>query len=397
MELQVDINQLLVPISEAAPTGQDLRLDDSINSLYFQLRESRNTARQAERRQLQEAEQQFIVAGDWQKFAKQAVQVLEKQTKDFEIACWLMEAWTRCAGFQGLYNGLLLLHGLLCDYWPAIYPIEDEEGLPGKLVAFNSLNGQEAPGSLIMPIMAQPLIKGAGSERYAFWQYQQAMEVAQLPDPEKRRARIQQGAIELSVIQYAANNTPASFKQTLIEQISACLEALAALEELFTELCGNEQAPPSHHIRRALESCLQIAQLVYKNMQSQAAEPADVGATEVYQDNEKFTNEEEHEIFTDKSKGEITNRRLALLQLMKIGQYFRKNEPQSPVSYVIEKAIHWAQLPLPELLDELVMDQNTRFDLGRVTGAYSKNRISEPQFNYQENELQGDYREDYED
>ena len=46
----IDIDSLLAPISEAAPTGINLRADASPTSIYFKLKDARSGARAAERR-----------------------------------------------------------------------------------------------------------------------------------------------------------------------------------------------------------------------------------------------------------------------------------------------------------------------------------------------------------
>jgi len=48
------------------------------------------------------------------------------------------------------------------------------------------------------------------------------------------------------------------------------------------------------------------------------------------------------------------NRDLAFHELRKIANYFAKSEPHSPVSFLLEKAIRWGYMSLPDLMEELV-------------------------------------------
>ena len=48
------------------------------------------------------------------------------------------------------------------------------------------------------------------------------------------------------------------------------------------------------------------------------------------------------------------NRDQAFLELRKLANYFHKAEPHSPVSFLLEKAIRWGYMSLPELMQELV-------------------------------------------
>jgi type VI secretion system protein ImpA len=52
------------------------------------------------------------------------------------------------------------------------------------------------------------------------------------------------------------------------------------------------------------------------------------------------------------------NRDLAFHLLREVSSYFRQSEPHSPVSFLLEKAIRWGYLSLPELLQEMMVEQD---------------------------------------
>jgi type VI secretion system protein ImpA len=54
--------------------------------------------------------------------------------------------------------------------------------------------------------------------------------------------------------------------------------------------------------------------------------------------------------------GGFASRNEALGELTRLASYFRKTEPQSPISYTLEEAVRRARLTLPELLAELSED-----------------------------------------
>ena len=49
-----------------------------------------------------------------------------------------------------------------------------------------------------------------------------------------------------------------------------------------------------------------------------------------------------------------------LKELAKIGEFFRKTEPQSPIAYTLEEAIRRGRMSWPDLLAELVSDTKVR-------------------------------------
>ena len=65
---------------------------------------------------------------------------------------------------------------------------------------------------------------------------------------------------------------------------------------------------------------------------------------------------------------QIMTRDDALEGLLKVADFFRQTEPHSPVSYALEQAVRWGRMPLPELLGDLISDQNVRDEMFRRLG-----------------------------
>ena len=57
--------------------------------------------------------------------------------------------------------------------------------------------------------------------------------------------------------------------------------------------------------------------------------------------------------------GLIVNRNDAIDALREVASYFRHHEPHSPVAYLLERAVAWANMPLEEWLAEVVRDEST--------------------------------------
>ena len=52
--------------------------------------------------------------------------------------------------------------------------------------------------------------------------------------------------------------------------------------------------------------------------------------------------------------GHLTSRDDAFRTLMQVADFFRRTEPQSPIPYLLEQAVRWGKMPLPELLNEML-------------------------------------------
>jgi type VI secretion system protein ImpA len=61
--------------------------------------------------------------------------------------------------------------------------------------------------------------------------------------------------------------------------------------------------------------------------------------------------------------GAIRGRQEALRRLSEIAEFFQKTEPHSPVSYLVERAVKWGNMPLEQWLQEVIKDSTT---LGQV-------------------------------
>lgn len=110
---------LLEPISAERPCGESIRA----NPVYDQLKEARR-------------EEDDLSQGEWKHERKVAdfgqvlklgQKVLAEQSKDLEVATWLVEALLNREGFAGLAEGLELVTGLLETFWDKLYPRFDEE------------------------------------------------------------------------------------------------------------------------------------------------------------------------------------------------------------------------------------------------------------------------------
>ncbi|MNE70257.1 hypothetical protein D3C80_1660380 [compost metagenome] len=63
------------------------------------------------------------------------------------------------------------------------------------------------------------------------------------------------------------------------------------------------------------------------------------------------------------SNQSLSSKQDALRQLKEIAAFFRHSEPHSPVAYLLERAVTWADMPLDQWLTEIIDDEGM---LGRI-------------------------------
>jgi len=68
------------------------------------------------------------------------------------------------------------------------------------------------------------------------------------------------------------------------------------------------------------------------------------------------------------SGGSIRARQDALRRLAEVADYFRRTEPHSPVSYLVQRAIAWGHMPLETWLGEVIKDSSLLESLRETLG-----------------------------
>lgn len=369
----LDIAKLLAPIAGDKPAGPDLRANAGPTSSYYQVKDGRNTARAAERRM--EGGVEDPIPPDWKVVVTAAVKALA-ESKDLELAAYLIEGLGRTNGFAGLRDGFKLARGLVETFWDGIYPTPDEEGVPTRVAPLAGLNGDDAEGTLIAPINRIPITDSASLGKLTYANYLQAVATGKILDPKARDKKIADGAMHMELVQKAVDETPPQFYRAIYDDLVAALAEFAELGKVLDAKAG-PAAPPASAIRTALENVLAALNDVAKaklavTMTKPTAEKKDEGDGKGGADAEKNGKPKEEE------QGEklpvIRNREDALNAILQLGEYFRRTEPHSFVPFALEQAVRWGRMALPELMLELIAEEGPRKALFKQVGI----RAAEP-------------------
>ncbi len=365
----LDMERLLQPIPGDNPAGGDLRGDGSPTSVYYQIKDARNAARDAERKSLFEDEDSpGGELPDWKPVIKLGPQIIAEKSKDLEIAAWLIEALTRRDGFAGLRDGFRLAREMVERFWEDLYPTPDEEGVITRVAPLAGLNGVDAHGVLLTPISNIAITADSSEGRLSLVNYQRALDIDRIEDPDKRAQRIEQGWATMQVFMRAVAETPPDFFRALLDDISAAAEEFSLLGEALEKRCGKDEdgydlTPPSSAVRNALQEAEETVRAITKDilgLDEQAVAAAGEGDTlEVSGNGVAVANVR---------SGPVATREDAFGALLQVAEFFKRTEPHSPVSYTLEQAVRWGRMPLPELWKELIPDETTRDQMFKLVG-----------------------------
>jgi type VI secretion system protein ImpA len=144
----LDMQSLLLPVSGAAPGGENLEYSAEYSAL------TRTLQGKPERR-MGEA----VVAAeppDWSTAIDQASALLRK-SKDLRIATELTRALLKRDGYAGLAQGLAVIRGLLETFWAVLYPQLDEgdHDPTSRINAMAALTHRD----MVSAVRAAPMVK----------------------------------------------------------------------------------------------------------------------------------------------------------------------------------------------------------------------------------------------
>ncbi|KPH86593.1 type VI secretion protein ImpA [Komagataeibacter intermedius AF2] len=350
----LDIDILLNCIDKTVPTGDDIRADYSPTSLYYKLRDARADARAAERA-ADANPAEAVTPPEWRNVRKLASQILAEKAKDLEVAAWLTESLVRSDGLAGLAFGATLIEGLATRYWDTLYPMPDEDGMETRVAPVTGLNGEGGDGTLIQPLRKLELFNDRNGEPVMLFQYEQSAELQTLADPQRIEARIAAGVVPYDTMTAAARAAPAGHYAALMADLRAATAAWSTMGETLDRLAGPD-APPT---RRVADVLSLIGDFLTRY--APAAASADVGDSAVAD-----------MVQTDTPAGGApapvgmaaprppVTREDALARLAEVAEFFRRAEPQSPLAYTLEEAIRRGRMTWPELVAELVEDEQAR-------------------------------------
>lgn len=357
----LDLATLLAPI-DGTPggAGTDPRRPAAGYRPYDQIKDARRDGRAAEReydawlaRDAEERLQGEVPPADpdrhWRVIREAAPPLLAGEAKDIEIACLLGEALLRRHGLAGLAATLDLIGGLVDGYWGYLFPRPGEaegegegeaaEPVPACLKPLVDLATDTQAAALVAPILKLPITDSGPPGPFAVWQL------------EKHRADIES----------SARRTPIAFYRTLA---GAAFDCRAAFRRLTASLAGRlgEAAPLGlDGLDGALARLEQALALIGEAVPEVAVlltPPPPVTAEE---GEEGAGAAALVAAGLPSAEAAFASREEAFRLLERIALFFRQTEPHSPISYTLDEVVRRGRLSFPELLAELVPNEDARF------------------------------------
>lgn len=217
--MPTNLTELLTPISEASPCGDDLLFSAEFDAIQH--------ARKFDDPSLDQGEWiTDIKEADWGFVVEQASALLRERTKDLRLAVWLTEALAIEDGIGGLTQGYTLLTSLCRQFWDHVHPLPDGDDAEYRLG-----NVAWLAGRTVDLLRAVPLTDGAANAFSELdWDVAQHVAQAIRRDPEQA-SEIARGKPSVEQIEASKRMTPVAFYARLLGELKAFQAALDALEQ----------------------------------------------------------------------------------------------------------------------------------------------------------------------
>jgi len=333
--------EILRPIPGDNPAGQNLR--------YAPVYEKIKEARREDDELNQGAWQHERKLADNSLVIKLAEEALATQSKDLQLAAWLVEGLLKKMGFGGLDEGLRICTGLVANFWDNVYPELDEGDAENRAAHLDWVGSK-----LEHPVKNSALCR----DGFNFYQYKESRTLGyedEAKTKEQKAARekvLKDGKLAPEIFDKAFAETPKAFYLQSEKQLDSTLAAIEELHQVCDEKFGS--AAPSFNrlkdavtqVRHVVHGLLQkkretepdpVEEVVPDEAPAEGAETAGEGAPAATGGGMMFS-------IPGLSANEPADKRDAIAAIVAAAAVLRRRDPLSPSSYLLLRGMRWGEL-----------------------------------------------------
>jgi type VI secretion system protein ImpA len=357
----INLEALLSPVSEEKPAGEYLRY----SGIYDEISE----ARRADLEVSQGEWQTEMKTADFRKVIVLATPALEKETKDLQIAAWFSEALVKEYGFSGLRDSLKMMTGFQENFWETLHPEVDEGDMEGRANAIAWMETQASYAikeAKITSYAGYSYVDWEDSKKFDIPDNLEMLDTAEQQKFNELRAQAEkENRVTANKWRAEISQTRRAFYEELMFLIDECWAAYNDINRVIEEKFDRNQAPGLNNLKKSLD---EVQTQVKKLLEDKRAEEPD----EEVETAEGETTGEDGTIIkvagVATASGAIQNRQDALKRLADIATFFQKTEPHSPISYLVQRAVKWGNMPLETWLQDVIKDETVIFQLRQTLG-----------------------------
>jgi type VI secretion system protein ImpA len=310
-EFAAELARLTEPLEPSTPCGVDLDGSPELVALESQRVFGLLTTPETE--------------PDWRELRSQARLALNR-SKDLRVLAHFAAAITRTGTLLDAVNLFALLETWLTRYWDEVYPRLDEDAIARR----NAINCFADRVAVIDPLRRLPLIVHPQLGAFSLRDIDIATGVQPNPDVDREP----RNETEVSG---AFQDADITRLQELHAHTQRAAQALARVQEIMRARGGEDSIPALEPITKQLA---RIQQLLFPRIGNELAQASTESSSGDV-------------VSTQRVAGMIRSRQDAVRALEAVVDYFRRNEPSSPVPLVVERAKRMVSMDFLEVLADL--------------------------------------------
>jgi type VI secretion system protein ImpA len=333
----LNIDELAKPLPGDEPAGKDLEYDPvyvELDSLAVAVPDSFMGDSKIEGH-----------GPDWKKLNKNCID-LWGRTRDLRVAVYLTIGQAVTGGLEGLAAGMKLTLFLVRDLWEAFYPRLDSDNDP--LERLNILSMLSPPtGSVNDPVMFIPRFRETRLVPSLRYTLRDLLIAAKEIEPAE-------GGVEERLLRAEFMSVP----QEEIEQQSGFASEIKTLIDELCETANSKMTDGSILDMSALTHELDRLGGFYDSFKAspvaESVEETADGAPETHDPATASSSQIALLSYNAASRAE------ALMLLKKGAEYFQKEEPNSPIPQLVNRALRFSEMSFIELIEDIMPDALSR-------------------------------------
>lgn len=378
--LATNIDTLIAPIDGSHHgVGEDLIFDPRIDAIV--------AARQEDDPLL--AQGNWVTelkVADWDFVKNQCAELLSHTSKDMKLALWYVDALSHTDHLAGISQGLSLLQTLNDDYWLTMYPpLDGEEESMDIRAGLLSWFVKALTDDIKQLSLADTKV-----ESYNYNYYLTARD----HDKQRQQNHDSETSNQLTLSDYnhAIKNSSKAWQKTLTSNLNKVTEQWQALTDQLNDLMGMD-APvfaPVTDLLMALKQHLHPLLPEYADTTNSISQEGVADTVNITDDHESTKSNGNKSLastknvtltdFNPSNRDHQSNRRQALKLLAQIQEYFATNEPHSPVTFLLGRAIDWADMPLDQWLAHIIKNEDQLSMISDMVGIQPKRQSSDDSY-----------------
>jgi type VI secretion system protein ImpA len=327
------IEALLVPVAGDQPAGAELRYDPR----YDQVKEARREDPDLPRGP-QEGPRKL---SDWPAVVKLSRELIEKESKDLQLAAWLAEALLNRDGLVGLTTGVRILHGILDGFWDGCFPEWDEDDPEMRAGPLEWVGSR-----FDVPVKLLPVAPNGPS----FVDYQVSRTIPTESETEGNKEKREQRNVALSEgkpapegVDKAISEAGKAYYKALVSDLDAAIRAVADLEKVADARFGRD-APSFIKLRSALDDYKRLSVSILTQKLVEDPDPIEEISSEEF-----AAAADETGVLTAEpvSPADAANR------VSVAARFLRKLDASNPGPYLMLRGLRWGELRAAAATGEL--------------------------------------------